>query len=118
MKHFTSKTQKVGELGESAACDFLKKNGFVVIERNVANRYGEIDIVAKNGGTWYFFEVKTGKQGGLINPAENLTKQKMQKVYVSVQYYVATKRISQYRIQGIVVLLSGRGSIVEIFDIE
>ncbi|MEK7106423.1 MAG: YraN family protein, partial [Patescibacteria group bacterium] len=42
---------------------FLMKQGFTILERNVANKFGEIDIVAKKKGLVYFFEVKAGKQG-------------------------------------------------------
>lgn len=106
MKQFTSKTQKIGEIGEENACMFLMKHGFTIIERNVANKFGEIDIVAKSHGAYYFFEVKTGKQGGFIHPAENLTKEKLRKFLISVEHYCLIKKIKNYHVQGIIVLLS------------
>ena len=121
MKHFTSKTQKVGEIGEEKACEFLMKHGFTILERNVANKFGEIDIVAKAHGTHYFFEVKAGKQGGWLNPAENLTKEKIRKFMISVEHYCLIKGIKAYNAQGIVVLLpkSGNGlAKVELIDLS
>lgn len=106
MKQFTSKTQKTGEIGEEHACVFLMKHGFTILERNVANKFGEIDIVAKAHGTHYFFEVKTGRQGGWMNPAENLTKEKLRKFLISVEHYCLLKKIKNYNAQGIVVTLS------------
>ncbi len=105
MKQFTSKTQKIGEIGEEKACEFLMKHGFTVLERNVANKFGEIDIVAKSHGTHYFFEVKTGRKGGWLNPAENLTKEKLRKFLISVEHYCLLKGIKDYNAQGIVVIL-------------
>ncbi len=105
MKQFTSKTQKVGEIGEEKACMFLMKQGFTILERNIANKFGEIDIVAKKGLTHYFFEVKAGKKGGFINPAENLTKEKLRKFSISVEHYCFVNRIKDYRVQGILVIL-------------
>ncbi len=105
MKQFTSKTQKIGEKGEDIACLFLMKHGFSIVERNVANKFGEIDIVAKAHGSYYFFEVKAGKEGGWMNPAENLTKEKLRKFTISVEHYCLLKKIRDYRLQGIVVLL-------------
>lgn len=105
MKQFTSKTQKIGEVGEEKACEFLLKNGFSILERNVANKFGEIDIVAKAHGAYYFFEVKAGRRGGSVNPAENLTKEKLQKFLVSVEHYCLVKKIKNFNAQGIVVLL-------------
>lgn len=84
---------------------FLMKHGFTVLERNIANRFGEIDVVAKKKGVIYFFEVKAGKQGGWLNPAENLTKEKLRKFLISVEHYCLTNKIKNYRVQGIVVLL-------------
>lgn len=44
------KTQrsKLGELGESLACEFLKKKGYKIIERNYWQPWGELDIVARS----------------------------------------------------------------------
>lgn len=105
MKIFTSKTQKMGETGESEAAAFLKKQGFTIVARNISNKYGEIDIVARKNGVYYFFEVKTGRRGGSITPAENLTKEKLRKCLISVEHYCFLHKIEEYRIQGILVLL-------------
>lgn len=120
MKQFTSKTQKIGEIGEEKACIFLMKQGFSIIERNLANKFGEIDIVAKKAGKYYFFEVKAGRQGGFINPAENLTKEKLRKFLISVEHYCLVNKINDYRMQGIVVLLPSNETLepsVEIIDL-
>ncbi len=103
------------------ACMFLMKHGFTIVERNIANKFGEIDIVAKSHGVHYFFEVKTGKSGGFINPAENLTNEKLRKLFISVEYYCLTHKIKDYKVQGILVLLShthGREAKVEIIDLS
>ncbi len=58
-KVFTSKTQKLGEIGEDVAVKFLMKHGFAIIERNYTRKWGEIDIVAKKLNKLYFIEVKS-----------------------------------------------------------
>lgn len=58
-KVFTSKTQKIGEIGESIAVKFLMKQGFKVIERNYTKKCGEIDIIALKQDKIYFIEVKS-----------------------------------------------------------
>jgi len=120
VKQFTSKNQKTGEIGEQIACMFLMKHGFSILERNISNKFGEIDIVAKSHGMHYFFEVKAGKQGGFINPAENLTKEKLRKFFISVEHYCLTHKIKDYKAQGIIVLLSrieGKEAKVELIDL-
>ena len=105
MKQFTSKTQKIGEYGEEQAVVFLMKQGFSIVDRNVSNKYGEIDIIGKKGSAYYFFEVKAGKYGGFVNPAENLTPVKLRKFLISVEHYCFIHKIKDYRVQGIIVLL-------------
>jgi Holliday junction resolvase-like predicted endonuclease len=58
-KVFTSKTQKIGEIGENIAVRFLVKHGFLIKERNYTKKYGEIDIIAEKEGKIYFTEVKS-----------------------------------------------------------
>ncbi|MBP9821284.1 MAG: YraN family protein [Candidatus Pacebacteria bacterium] len=59
MKKFTSKTQKVGEIGEKIAEMFLVKHGFTILERNFTCKAGEIDIICKKADKVHFIEVKS-----------------------------------------------------------
>jgi putative endonuclease len=52
-------TRNVGRLGEQLAADHLVKRGFEILERNYRTRWGELDIVAFDGTTLAFCEVKT-----------------------------------------------------------
>ena len=42
--------KKLGARGEKAAREYLKKNGWEILESNYKNPFGEIDIIAKKGG--------------------------------------------------------------------
>lgn len=53
--------KKLGYLGEDMAKEFLKNAGYTIICQNYTVRGGEIDIVAKDGNTIIFAEVKTRK---------------------------------------------------------
>lgn len=120
MKQFTSKTQKIGEIGEDETVVFLMKQGYDIVERNIANKYGEIDIVAKKSGIYHFFEVKTGYQGSWFNPAENLTEAKIRKLRISVDHYCFMRNIEKYEIAGVIVLLpvvSGAKPLIEVFSL-
>ncbi|MDR1816899.1 MAG: YraN family protein [Puniceicoccales bacterium] len=67
---------KVGVAGEDAAAKFLREQGCKIIARNWRSGRDEIDIVAKDGGTLVFVEVKTrgaGTTGGAGNGADSGT---------------------------------------------
>jgi putative endonuclease len=49
----------LGQLGEQLAADHLVRRGFRIIDRNYRTRHGELDIVAFDGRTMVFCEVKT-----------------------------------------------------------
>ena len=52
--------RKLGTLGEEIAAEHLRRLGFVIVERNVRTRHGEIDLIAVDErGTLVFAEVKT-----------------------------------------------------------
>ena len=101
-KVFTSKSQKVGALGESMATFYLKRRGFVIIERNFTRICGEIDIVASFKGKYYFFEVKsvvtrenvTHVTNLVVRPEDNAHPAKLAKLYRTVELYLAEKRVA------------------------
>lgn len=121
IRQFTSKTQQIGLKGEEFAAAFLVKQGFEILGCNIHNRHGEIDIAASRQQTAYFFEVKAGMQGSWFNPADNLSKRKLWKLFRAVEYYCLEQGIKEYCIQGILVLLpqNGKGEAnVEIIDLS
>lgn len=67
---------QVGREGEAAAAAHLESLGYRLIGRNVRFRLGEIDIVALDGETIVFVEVKTRTGAGFGLPAEAVTHRK------------------------------------------
>ena len=57
---------RLGALGERLAAEHLVRRGFQILERNYRTRWGELDIVAFDGRTLAFCEVKTRRiaEGG------------------------------------------------------
>ncbi len=51
--------QKLGAIGEDAVCEYLKKQGFSITDRNYLKKWGELDIVAKRDKKIHFVEVKS-----------------------------------------------------------
>ena len=54
----------LGRLGEQLAAEHLSRRGFQIVERNYRTRWGELDIVAFDGRTLAFCEVKTRRATG------------------------------------------------------
>jgi putative endonuclease len=71
--------QRLGRLGEDLAAEHLERRGFELVERNYRTRWGELDIVAFDGQTLAFCEVKTRRAGG-GSPFESLHAHKRARV--------------------------------------
>src|SRR3990167_2286028 len=69
---------ETGRIGEAFAAQYLGDEGYGIIEQNYRTRFGEIDIVAREGGELVFIEVKTrtGEQFGLPEEAVDQRKQR------------------------------------------
>jgi putative endonuclease len=63
-----SHTHGRGRVGEEDAAAWLATQGYEILERNVVNDAGEIDLVARDGPTLCFVEVKA-RDGDLYGPA-------------------------------------------------
>lgn len=63
----------VGAFGERIAADHLRSLGMVILDRNYRCRYGEIDIVARDGSTLVVCEVKTRTSTAYGTPAEAIS---------------------------------------------
>jgi putative endonuclease len=63
----------LGRSGEELAARFLKKNGYKIILRNYKNRFGEIDIIARDKDALCFIEVKTRSSDRFGLPQEAIS---------------------------------------------
>jgi len=67
----------IGNSGEDRAADYLKAQGFKLVERNFKTPQCEIDIIARRDGCLYFVEVKYRKNSLSGDPYEFITKAKL-----------------------------------------
>lgn len=79
--------QSTGKLGEEIASSFLQKQGYKIIERNFQKKHGDIDIVALDGDTLVFVEVKTRKSKEFGGAAGAITPWKIKTLIRSAQLY-------------------------------
>ena len=98
--------REFGSKGEDIACEYLKKNGYEIIERNKHfSKLCEIDIIAKYKNTTVFVEVKTRKTNAFGAPAEAVTKTKYNNIKTGVLTYLGENNIRDYRIDVIAITL-------------
>lgn len=85
----------VGKEKERLAEAYLKKQGYQILERNFSSRYGEIDIIAKDGVYLVFLEVKYRKTRSGGYPAEAVDSKKRQRICRTAQYYLYKKQLPE-----------------------
>jgi putative endonuclease len=84
----------LGSLGEQAAVDFLKENGFIILARNYrVGRLGEIDIISLESEYICFIEVKTRTGMAFGLPCEAVNKKKQQNIMRLAQIYINDKKL-------------------------
>ncbi len=81
-----------GKAGEDIVCDYLKKLGYEIIDRNFSTQFGEIDIVAAEDGCLVFIEVKARKNNDFGMPSEAVGYRKQQTIS-----RVASQYVQKYR---------------------
>ncbi len=74
----TRARQSLGRLGEDLACRELRRRGYAILARRFRTRFGEIDVIARDGPTLVFIEVKTRRTAAFGGPtaAVNTAKQR------------------------------------------
>lgn len=100
--------RKLGDIGENIACDFLKRRGFEIIERNYLRKWGEIDIIARKSNFIHFIEVKsvscvtlTGHTGEALrlrsgqdyHPEDNMHPWKLKRLSRAIQTYLLDRKL-------------------------
>ena len=87
-----SEVKDIGNLGEYAAAEYLKKNGYSVVERNFRTRFGEIDIIAKDRHYIVFAEVKTRKSPAFADAREYVDFRKQARLIKTAELWLASNR--------------------------
>ncbi len=87
----TRERQILGESGEEAAFEFLRKKGYRILERNYKTPLGEIDIIAQDKEKLVFVEVKSLSYTSYILPQEMLNKKKQEQIIRVALSYLKAK---------------------------
>ena len=87
--------RETGRRREEQAAAFLKRNGYEILEQNYRDRYGELDLVAREDDTLVFVEVKYRRSRAYGNPAEAVDGRKQHTICRVSDYYRMTHGISE-----------------------
>jgi putative endonuclease len=80
---------KRGEQAETLAADFLHGKGLRIVTRNYRSRYGEIDLIAREGTTVVFVEVRSRASETFGGAAASITAAKREKLLKTARHYLA-----------------------------
>ncbi|OGG68667.1 hypothetical protein A3C95_00700 [Candidatus Kaiserbacteria bacterium RIFCSPHIGHO2_02_FULL_56_30] len=114
MNLFGKSRREIGTLGERVAAEYLRRHGIKIIDRNVTRKTGEIDLVAHEGNTLHFVEVKTvvcrefptAEPTDEYDPSLNLHEAKVRKVARTGEWYVMQKNWEgEWQVDGALVWL-------------
>lgn len=102
---------RVGKRGEDIACLYLRGEGYKIIARNWRSPFGEIDIIARDGESLVFVEVKTRTGSGFGGPVAALTPRKRGRIITTARAYLSgvesgvTVRFDLVAVEGEVITL-------------
>ena len=98
---------QTGKQGENLAIDYLKKQGYKILETNKRfSRFCEIDIIALDGDTLVFVEVKTRSTNKCGAPEEAITRSKYNNIKTGLFTYLQENpNYKKYRIDIISIIL-------------
>jgi len=121
----TAARRKTGQRAEDLVADRLVAAGWEIVERNARTRHGELDIVARDGRTLVFVEVKAGREGSAFGPERPIlaidTRKQRQVRRLASAWMAARRDLPPYaeiRFDAVGVTLDRAGHAVEVEHIE
>ena len=89
----------LGKKGEEIALAYLKSKKYKIIEKNLRNRFGEIDIIANDHGTLVFIEVKTRTSEAFGSPIQGINERKQERLRQLAMRYLAEKSLVEQEVR-------------------
>jgi putative endonuclease len=96
-----------GSLGEEQAVKALKRQGYKILERNHRTRFGEIDVIAEEGGALVFIEVKKRNTDRFGDALSAITRTKQRHMVKSALWYLKRHKCFDKRVRFDAVGLDG-----------
>lgn len=83
----------LGQWGEEQVARYLERKGFRIVERNWRDGHRDLDLVAVDEDTLVVVEVKTRRQGSLVEPELAVDRNKIRNVCRAANKYVKMKMV-------------------------
>ena len=112
----TTPRGRLGQWGEGHARRYLEGKGYSVLTTNYRCRWGEVDIVARQGQDLVFVEVRTRRGTGFGTPEESVTATKSQRLIATAQDYLESNGLeqAQWRVDLVGINLDGAGKLLKV----
>ena len=85
--------QQFGRRGEALAEEYLKRKGFQIIKKNYRSGHKEIDLIAKEGNTIVFVEVKAGRSKSFGAPHERVDLRKQRNLIDAANDFIQKEEV-------------------------
>jgi putative endonuclease len=108
----------LGRRGEELATRFLIRKKYQILARNLRDRGGEIDIVARDGGTLVMVEVKTRTSDSFALPVESVGFEKQRRLRRLAERFIARHDFANCEVRFDVISIVDRGRKPEIEHLE
>ena len=82
-----------GQLGESQARKYLEQQGLTFVEQNVRYKFGEIDLVMRQGKALIFVEVKYRAKSQFGGPLHALSAKQIKRLRRAAEHYMQLKHL-------------------------
>lgn len=81
-------SRDLGRTIEAHAEAFLVSKGLTSVDTNYCCRFGEVDLIMRDGGILVFVEVRGRRSGRFGTPAESVTAKKQRRIAVAAAHYL------------------------------
>ncbi|MFA5029880.1 MAG: YraN family protein [Patescibacteria group bacterium] len=87
---------RLGKFGEQLAAEFLKRNGYKIIDKNFYTPFGEIDLIAESGDEILFVEVKARSGEDFGYPEVAVDRRKTSHLLKTIGLYLERKNLNNF----------------------
>ena len=101
--------QKLGYKGERLAVSYLQDRGYKILTTNFRSRFGEIDVIARQGQVLCFIEVKLRRSAKCGRALESVPHYKRRKIWQTAAWYMGCNGISSQAARFDVVAIDDEG---------